>query len=49
MNLKNQTVIVTGGASGLGEAVVRRFVKAGANAIKLKRKSRIIFFMIVCE
>ena len=33
MQLKGLTVLVTGGASGLGEAVVRRFVKAGANAI----------------
>lgn len=33
MELKGKTVIVTGGASGLGEATVRRFVKGGANAI----------------
>lgn len=33
MQLKGLTAVVTGGASGLGEAVVRRFVKAGANAI----------------
>jgi len=35
MELKNKTAIVTGGASGLGEAVVRRFVKAGANVVIL--------------
>ncbi|WP_259014038.1 3-hydroxyacyl-CoA dehydrogenase [Emticicia fluvialis] len=33
MQLKGLTAIVTGGASGLGEAVVRRFVKAGVNAV----------------
>ena len=33
MQLKGITAVVTGGASGLGEAVVRRFVKAGANAV----------------
>jgi NAD(P)-dependent dehydrogenase (short-subunit alcohol dehydrogenase family) len=33
MQLKGVSAIVTGGASGLGEAVVRRFVKAGANAV----------------
>ena len=32
MELKGKTVIVTGGASGLGEACVRRFVEAGAKA-----------------
>lgn len=33
MELKNAVAIVTGGASGLGEATVRRFVAAGAKAI----------------
>lgn len=33
MELKGLTAIVTGGASGLGEACVRRFVASGANAI----------------
>ncbi len=33
MNLQNLSVIVTGGASGLGEACVRRFVAHGANVI----------------
>ncbi|MFA6239080.1 MAG: 3-hydroxyacyl-CoA dehydrogenase [Bacteriovorax sp.] len=33
MELKNKTIIVTGGASGLGEASVRRLVGAGANVV----------------
>lgn len=33
MELNNSTVIVTGGASGLGEACVRRFVNRGANVV----------------
>ncbi|MEN6348762.1 MAG: 3-hydroxyacyl-CoA dehydrogenase [Syntrophomonas sp.] len=35
MELKNKTAIVTGGASGLGEAAVRRFAWADANAVIL--------------
>jgi NAD(P)-dependent dehydrogenase (short-subunit alcohol dehydrogenase family) len=33
MNIENKTVIVTGGASGLGAAVARRMHKMGANII----------------
>ena len=33
MRLKNKTVIVTGGASGFGEGIVRRFAKEGANIV----------------
>lgn len=33
MNLEGKTFIVTGAASGLGEAVVREYVGAGANAV----------------
>lgn len=33
MELQNKTALVTGGASGLGEACVRRFVDQGARAI----------------
>jgi 3-hydroxyacyl-CoA dehydrogenase/3-hydroxy-2-methylbutyryl-CoA dehydrogenase len=33
MELKGKTAIITGGASGLGEATARRFVKAGANVV----------------
>jgi NAD(P)-dependent dehydrogenase (short-subunit alcohol dehydrogenase family) len=33
MNLQQATAIVTGGASGLGEATVRAFHAAGANVI----------------
>ncbi len=29
-SLKNKTAIVTGGASGIGEAISKRFAKAGA-------------------
>jgi NAD(P)-dependent dehydrogenase (short-subunit alcohol dehydrogenase family) len=33
MDLKNSVALVTGGASGLGEATVRRLVSAGAGAV----------------
>ena len=33
MRLKNKTAIVTGGASGFGEAIVRRFAEEGANVM----------------
>jgi len=33
MELKGKTAIVTGGASGLGEATVRRFLNAGASVV----------------
>ena len=33
MKFENSTFIVTGGASGLGEATVRRFHGAGANVV----------------
>ena len=35
MELKGKTVMVTGGASGLGEACVRRFISEGAHAAVL--------------
>ena len=35
MDLQGKTIVVTGGASGLGEDTVRRFVKGGANAVIL--------------
>lgn len=31
MNVKGKTAIITGGASGLGEATVRALVREGAN------------------
>lgn len=37
--LENQTVIVTGGASGLGEAIVHRFVREGARVGVLDRSA----------
>jgi cis-2,3-dihydrobiphenyl-2,3-diol dehydrogenase len=37
MRLENQTVIVTGGASGLGAAIVERFINEGANVGVLDR------------
>jgi NAD(P)-dependent dehydrogenase (short-subunit alcohol dehydrogenase family) len=39
VELKNSVALVTGGASGLGEACVRLFVKRGAKAIILDRDS----------
>ena len=33
MEIKNKTIVVTGGASGLGEATARSFLKAGANVV----------------
>jgi NAD(P)-dependent dehydrogenase (short-subunit alcohol dehydrogenase family) len=37
MELANATILVTGGASGLGEACVHRFVTLGANVVVLDR------------
>jgi len=34
MELKEKVAIVTGGASGLGEACARRFALEGANIVK---------------
>ena len=33
MDLENKTVIVTGGASGIGKAVVQEFLNNGANVV----------------
>ena len=33
MEIKNKTIVVTGGASGLGESTVRSFFEAGANVV----------------
>ncbi|MCR4399424.1 MAG: SDR family NAD(P)-dependent oxidoreductase [Syntrophomonadaceae bacterium] len=35
MNLAQRTAVITGGASGLGEATVQRFVRHGANVVIL--------------
>jgi len=37
MNVENITALVTGGASGLGEATARRLVAAGANVVIVDR------------
>ena len=33
LDLNNRTAIVTGGASGIGEATVRRMINSGANVV----------------
>ncbi|MEN6390213.1 MAG: SDR family NAD(P)-dependent oxidoreductase, partial [Syntrophomonas sp.] len=33
MNILGKTAVISGGASGLGEAVARRFISLGANAV----------------
>jgi NAD(P)-dependent dehydrogenase (short-subunit alcohol dehydrogenase family) len=33
MKIEGKTFIITGGASGLGEGTVRKFVQAGANVV----------------
>ena len=33
LNLENKTVIVTGGASGIGKAVAEEFLNQGANVV----------------
>ena len=33
LDLNNRTAIVTGGASGIGEATVRRMISSGANVV----------------
>ena len=38
MEIKNKTIVVTGGASGLGEATARSFWKAGANVVIIDLK-----------
>ena len=33
MRLNNKTAIVTGGASGFGKGIVKKFIKEGANVV----------------
>ncbi|MEQ8201097.1 MAG: SDR family NAD(P)-dependent oxidoreductase, partial [Syntrophomonadaceae bacterium] len=35
MKIEGKTAIITGGASGLGEAVARRFIGLGGNVVML--------------
>ena len=39
MSFKNQTVVITGGASGIGEALVRTFAQAGARVYLIDTNS----------
>lgn len=38
MRLKNKSIVVTGASSGMGKAIVERFVKEGANVIAVARR-----------
>lgn len=38
-DLRNQTVVVTGASSGIGEATVRRLAQAGANTVLFARRA----------
>ena len=38
MKLKNKSVVVTGASSGMGKAIVERFVQEGANVIAVARR-----------
>ena len=40
MQIQGASVMVTGGASGLGEATVRRLVAAGAKAVIVDRDEK---------
>ncbi|MEQ8175536.1 MAG: SDR family NAD(P)-dependent oxidoreductase [Syntrophomonadaceae bacterium] len=45
MNILGKTAVISGGASGLGEAVARRFISLGANAVILdfnEEKGRVL-------
>ncbi|RME12288.1 MAG: SDR family NAD(P)-dependent oxidoreductase, partial [Ardenticatenia bacterium] len=39
MNVQGRTILITGGASGLGAATARRFVQEGANVVLLDMNS----------
>lgn len=38
MRLKNKSIVVTGASSGMGKAIVERFVKEGANVVAVARR-----------
>ena len=38
MKLKNKSIVVTGASSGMGKAIVERFVREGANIIAVARR-----------
>lgn len=39
MNIAGKTALITGGASGLGEATARRLYKSGANVVVLEKNA----------
>ncbi|MCB0139911.1 MAG: SDR family NAD(P)-dependent oxidoreductase, partial [Caldilineaceae bacterium] len=41
MEFENKTVLITGGASGMGAASARLFVEAGANVIIVDRNGEL--------
>lgn len=38
MGIENKTVVVTGASSGMGKAIVERFVAEGANVVAVARR-----------